>query len=115
MKKYAIQINNRTFTVVEGQIERATFNFLVSVLAVSFISYVLFVGMTILNVVDRKNLGNDNMALKSTVTDLELSYLSETKKIDLNMAYSMGFKDAAVTAFVGSKAPEKALTLANNE
>lgn len=115
MKKYAIQFNNRTITAVSGHTERAVFNFLVSVLAVSFATYVLFVAITILNIVERKNLEMASLTLKSKVTELELNYLSETRKIDLDLAYSSGFKDAANTAFVSRKGAEKALSFAKNE
>lgn len=112
MQKYAIEFNNRTITLVEGSIERNVFLLVSSAIAVSFAFYLVFVGVTIVNIVDRKNIESGNRTLSSKVSGLELSYLSESNKIDLNLAYSIGFEDATNAIFASNVPIEKGLSFA---
>lgn len=112
MQKYAIEFNNRTITLVEGSIGRNVFLLISSALAVSFALYLVFVGVTIVNIVDRKNIDNGNRTLSSKVSELELTYLSESNKIDLDLAYSKGFKDAVNAVFASNIPTEKSLSFA---
>lgn len=114
MKRYVIQFNNRTITLVEGHIERMMFLFLMIILGFSFFLYLVFVGQTIVNIVERKNIENENRVLSSRVNKLELSYLSETNKIDLALAYSLGFQDSKNTVFAPASSSGKPLSFARN-
>ncbi len=112
MQKYAIQLNNRTVTIVEGNVHKTAFLLVSAALLASFAMYLFFVGTTIFNIVERKNTDNDNRSLSSRVSELELSYLSESNKIDLNLAYSLGFKDATGATFAYNGAKNGSLSLA---
>lgn len=114
MQKYITQFNNKTSAIIGDNTEKTAFLSLLTLLAVSFALYLFFVGSTILNIVERKNLENNNRILNSKVSELELKYLSETSKIDLNLAYSLGFKDAVGTAFASNNASSKGLSFAKN-
>ncbi|MFA5841545.1 MAG: hypothetical protein WC835_01105 [Candidatus Paceibacterota bacterium] len=114
MQKYAIEFNNRTITLVEGSIERNVFLFISSALAASFALYLVFVGATIVNIVERKNIESGNRTLSSRVSELELAYLSESNKVDLNLAYSLGFKDATNAVFASNTKTEKSLSFAGS-
>ena len=112
MQKYATQLHNKTAAMIEGHTDRTMFLVLSAFVVVSFAMYLFFVGTTILNIVDRKSLENENRSLGSKVSELELNYLSETNKIDLKLAYSLGFKDAGATTFAARDAGGKALSVA---
>jgi hypothetical protein len=114
MQKYAIKFNNRTITLVEGSIERNLFVPISFALAMSFALYLVFVGFTIVNIVDRKNIDSENRILSSKVSELELAYLSESNNVDLDLAYSIGFKDASNAVFASSASVEKGLSFAGS-
>ena len=45
------------------------------------------------NIVERKALEGRALTLSNEVGNLELEYLSVSQKVDLNLAYSLGFKE----------------------
>lgn len=55
--------------------------------------YVLFLGNMVKNIIERKSLELQARALSSEVGNLELTYLSMSNSVDLNLSYSLGFKD----------------------
>lgn len=113
MKKYITKFNN-TSVMTGINTERMIFWSLSSLLVISFITYLLLTGLTTLNVAERKSLEDGNKILSSKVSELELKYLSETKKIDLNLAYSLGFKDAVGAAFAVNGVSPKDLSFAKS-
>ena len=114
MQRYAIQFQNKTVSLMEGQTERTLFLLFSSSLFLSCVMYFFFVGATTLNIINRNTLEKENRMLNSRVGELELLYLSETSKIDLNLAYSLGCKDATKTAFAGAGGTKENLSLAKN-
>ena|SRR3989344_631446 len=101
MVKYSVQFNRKSFTLVEGGIARTMFNGATLFIGLSFALYLSFLGMTILNIVERNDLESENRTLSSRVSELELSYLSETEKVNIALAYSLGFKEAKNPVFAG--------------
>ena len=57
------------------------------------ICYVFILTNMVWNIVDRKSLENQSRDLNTEVSTLELQYLSLSNKIDINLAYSLGFKE----------------------
>ncbi len=99
---------------MEGHVERKAFLFLTTMLGFSIILYLIFVIQTTVNIVGRKNLENANRAQGSRVNELVLSYLSESNKINLGLAYSLGFKDSKNTTFASLVPSAKPLSFAPN-
>lgn len=114
MQKYSTQLYNKTADILNGNSEKTMSFFLLVMFGASFAAYLFFNGMTIVNIINRKNLEKSNLILGSRVSELELNYLSESNKIDLNLAYSLGFKDAVNITFASREVPGKTLSLAKN-
>lgn len=99
---------------MEGSFEKNLSILLFATIGASFAMYLFFVGTTIVNVINRNGLEKSNIILSSKVSELELNYLSESNKIDLDLVYSLGFKDAANIAFASREVPKKTLSLAKS-
>lgn len=115
MQKYVVQFHNQTITIVEGRLDRMLFLLLAGILGISFAFYLVFVFQTSWNVMKRNQLEAENRVLSSKLSELELSYISATSKIDLNLAYAKGFKDSTRTSFVSRGSISKALSYAKND
>jgi len=88
IKSYAGNLN----AVNGGELSKRIFNIMLTSFGALALCYILLLGNMILNIVERKSLENRARALGSEVGDLELTYLSLSGKVDLNLAQSMGFK-----------------------
>ena len=55
--------------------------------------YVFLLGNTVFNIIERKSLEKYSLTLSGEVRNLELEYFSISQKVDLNLAYSLGFKE----------------------
>ncbi|MBP9748081.1 MAG: hypothetical protein KBD17_00410 [Candidatus Pacebacteria bacterium] len=86
-KRYATQI--QAFDNAEKMMLRAVL-FSFGALAVW---YVIILGTIVFNISERKTAEAKVRALSSEVSDLELEYLALSNSIDLNLSYSMGFKE----------------------
>jgi len=88
LKEYASNIN-----VINKNAEK----FMLRVMFLTFLAliawYVLLLGNIVFNIIERKTAEASVRALSSEVSDLELEYLSISNNIDLNLSYSMGFKE----------------------
>ncbi len=80
-----------------NNIEKLIFNVIISSFCLLSLLYIVFLGNMVKNVVERKSLEADAHTLSSEVKDLELTYLSMSKNIDLNLSYSMKFKEVQPT------------------
>jgi hypothetical protein len=80
-----------------NNIEKFIFNIIIWSFAILVLSYIVFLGTMVKNIVERKSLEANARVLESEVRDLELSYLSMSNNIDLNLSYSMGFKEVQAT------------------
>ena len=67
----------------------------------------------VFNIVERKALEGRALTLSNEVGNLELEYLSVSQKVDLNLAYSLGFKETKKT-FANRKALGS-ISIAKNE
>jgi glycerol-3-phosphate acyltransferase PlsY len=86
-----IMVNNHT--------RRTLFRVLVSLLVVLSIIYIYLIGSITFNVLARKSLENTVRTLGTSVSELELTYLNTTNKIDKSYALSLGFVDMHDTLF----------------
>jgi len=109
LKSYANNVN----IIDSGNLQKRIFNIMLWTLGALVLIYVFLLGNMVFNIVERKALETYALTLSNEVGELELKYLSESQKIDLNLAYSLGFKDTkaafATRKFLGS------LSIAKNE
>jgi hypothetical protein len=56
--------------------------------------YVFFVSRTVFNIIERKSAESEMRALSSSLSTLEVEYMSLSKNIDLSLASSLGFNES---------------------
>lgn len=83
--------------------ERTIFWSLVGVLFLCAGFYMYFINSTIQNVVARQNFENESSKLALTIGSNEFKYISLRNAINLDMAYSLGFKDISAKTFITKK------------
>ena len=66
-------------------------------LAILSLLYVLFLGNMIFDIVERKTSESGIHRIANEVADLELEYLSLSKKVDLEFAHALGFRETEIT------------------
>ena len=95
MRTLSIKLNTyvRGINIINNNIERFILNIIIWSFGVLALLYVVFLGNMVKNIVERKNLEAQTLTLSSEVRNLELSYLSLSNNVDLNLSYSMGFKE----------------------
>ncbi len=98
LKSHASNVN----IINNGNLQRRILNIMLWTLGILAFFYVFLLGNMVFNIVERKALEGYAYALSNDVGDLELEYLSMSKKVDLNLAYSLGFKEIK-TKFVTRK------------
>ncbi|MCC7160432.1 hypothetical protein IT399_01785 [Candidatus Nomurabacteria bacterium] len=117
MKEMSLQLKTRMQNVNimnnNIEVERVILNSLLSLLAILAIGYVLILGNTVFDIVQRKTLEKEAVALANEVSDLELSYLSLSGSIDMALSSSMGFKETKAT--FATRKSLGSLRLAKNE
>lgn len=99
LKSYA----NNVVIVDNGNLQKRILNIMFWTLGILAFCYVLFLGNMVFNIVERKSLENYAHSLSNEVGALELQYLTMSQKVDLDMAYSLGFKEIK-TKFATRKA-----------
>ncbi len=102
LKSYASNVN----IIDNGNLQRRILHIMLWMLLTLSLFYVFFLGNIVFNIVGRKALETRAYTLATEVGDLELNYLSLAQKIDLNLAYSLGFRETkpkfAVRKAIGS-------------
>lgn len=83
--------------------EKTIFWALSSILVLSLGFYMYFINTTIHNVVARQNLENEASTLTLSISNKEFEYITKRNEINLQLAYSIGFKDAKAKAFINTK------------
>jgi hypothetical protein len=78
------------------------------------VSYGYFVKQTILNVVIRQEIEEKMADLGSHVSSLEVRYIELKNRINLDFAYSLGYRDVPEVKFVSRSTLDKVLTLNSN-
>ncbi|MES2416184.1 MAG: hypothetical protein V4504_00565 [Patescibacteria group bacterium] len=91
MTTQTLKIN--TNIVNNSNFKKSFFNILLYVAGFLAICYVFILINMVWNIVSRKNLETQARELNTQVSTLELEYLSLSNKIDINLAYSLGFKE----------------------
>jgi len=109
LKSYTSNVN----IIDNGNLQKRVLNIMLWMLGVLAVSYVAFLGTMVFNIVERKALEGYARTLSNDVGDLELEYLSLSQKVDLNLAYSLGFKEIK-TKFATRKALGS-ISIAKNE
>lgn len=79
--------------------QRIIFNVLLSSIITLSVVYIYLIGSITFNVLARKSLESTVRTLGSEVSELELTYLNSTNKIDKNYATSLGFVDVKDNIF----------------
>ncbi len=74
---------------------RRVLNFFLLSLAGLAALYVFFLGETVFNIVGRQSLEREARILANQVSQLEQGYLSASRKIDLNLSHSLGFREVS--------------------
>ncbi len=87
--------------------QRLIFRVLISGLIALSIVYVYLIGSITFNVLARKALDNSVRVIGSHVSELELSYLNATNKIDKAYALSLGFVDVHTSIFAARVTPTR--------
>jgi hypothetical protein len=96
MKQASLKIKSYTSNVNivdNSNLQRRILNIMLSMLGVLALSYFLLLGSMVFNIVERKSLEKHAYTLTNEVGDLELSYFDLSHQIDLDLAYSLGFKE----------------------
>ena len=83
-------------------------------IALSLSFYIYSVSQTTFNIVNREKLENDMLEIRFSLSDLESRYMAKKNSVNLEYAYSIGFKDASAVKYISKKSLGKALSL-NNE
>lgn len=73
--------------------ERLILNIIFWSFGILILLYVCLVGNMVKNIVERKSLETKMYTLVNEVNILELSYLSISNSVDLDLSYSLGFKE----------------------
>lgn len=109
LKSYASSV----MIVENGGLQKRILDAMLWLLAILAISYICFLGNMVFNIVERKALEARTYALSNEVGALELEYLAESEKVDLNLAYSLGFKE--IKAKYATRKALGSLSIAKNE
>ncbi len=89
LKSYTNNVN----IIDNNNLQKRILNIMLSTLGILALLYVLFLGNMVFNIVERKALEEHALTLSNDVGNLEQEYLSMSQKVDLNLAYSLGFKE----------------------
>lgn len=84
--------------------EKTIFWSLVGVLFLCAGFYMYFINTTIHNVVVRQDLENKASQLTLSISSNEFKYISLRNAVNLEMAYSLGFRDVSAKTFISNKA-----------
>ncbi len=109
LKSYASNVK----IINNGNLQERILNAMLLTLGVLALFYVFLLGSMVFNIVERKSLEAYNRTLSNDVGSLELEYLSVSRKVDLDLAYSLGFKE--VKAKYATRKALGSLSTAKNE
>ena len=78
-------------------------------------TYVYLLNTAVFNVVKRGAAEKQISAANSKITELETKYISLKNNINLELAYSLGYKEVEMTTFIGKKSVSVANTQSPRE
>ncbi len=84
---------NNVDIIDNNDFARRTLHIMLMSLGALSLCYVLILGNMVFNIVERKALEKEALSLSNDVGALELSYLSLSNKVNLDLSYSLGFKE----------------------
>jgi len=84
---------------------------IVLVMAVGF--YMYFINTTVRNVVASQDLEAKITQLNLAISSKEFQYINNRNAVTINLAYSMGFKDASAKTYINEKSTKEVSFLAN--
>ncbi len=117
MRQATIQLKTRiqNVNIMNNNVEirQIILKTMFSMLAFLAFSYILILGNMVFDIAERKTLEKELLTLTNEVRNLELSYLSVSNNIDLDLSSSMGFKEAKATFAIRKSLGS--LKLAKNE
>ena len=94
--KLKMSIQNVDITNNNIEVNRLVLRTMLLVLAGLALLYVLILGNTVLNIVQRRALEKEMLTLSNEVGNYELSYLSASSGVDIPLSSSMGFKETRI-------------------
>ena len=83
----------KTNIINNSDLQRRIFRSMIYSISFLCLCYVLILGNMVYNIIARKNIETQSRSLSTEVSTLELHYLALSGKVDLKMAYTMGFKE----------------------
>lgn len=95
--KLKTSIQNVNITSSNVEVQKIILRVMLSVLGALAFWYVLILGNTVFDIVQRKALEKEALSLANEVSSLELSYLSVSNSVDMALSSSMGFKETKAT------------------
>ena len=95
--QFKTRIRNTSITNNNLEVRKIILNPLLAILAALVFWYVLIIGNMVFDIVQRKALEKETLALTNEIGNLELSYLSISDSVDLALSSSMGFKETKAT------------------
>lgn len=78
-------------------VEKNILKTMLCILAALALFYVLILGNMVFNIVERRALEKEMLSLSNEVEKLEVTYLSVTNSVDMNLSSTMGFKETKAT------------------
>jgi len=106
-------IHNVNIMTDNALVRRVVLRTMLSTLALLAFAYALSIGLMVWNIVERKNLEREMQALSTEVGNLELTYLSISGEIDLELSRAMGFQE--MTASFATRKSLGSLPVHGNE
>lgn len=92
LKMYVDNVN-----IIDNDLSNRIFNSILVAFGVLALCYVIILGNMVFNIIARKSLERQAVALSNEVGTLELSYLSLSNKVDIDLSYSLGFREVKPT------------------
>lgn len=97
MRQNILKINtyaSNLSIINNSNLENKLFKLMLGILGFLAVSYIFIIGNITLNIIERTALLESEHVIANELGDLELQYLALSSKVDLNLAYSMGFREA---------------------
>jgi len=88
-----LKMHIQNVDIVNTGIERLVLNGMLGGFVFLGLCYALFLGNMVVNIVERRTLEVEARALSTEVSELELTYLSMSGDIDVNLSHLLGFEE----------------------
>lgn len=95
--KFKTSMENVNIMSNNVEVRKIVLNTMLAILFALAFWYVLIIGNMTFDIVERRVLEKEALALSNEIGNLELSYLSISNSLDLSLSHSMGFKETKAT------------------